>query len=108
MIVAGGTGFFGAALVGLLRSEGIQPVLAARHGQVDLRLDVEDSDMLRSVLRPGDLVLDAVGPFQGRSTALVEAAMEIGVDLIDLSDSLDYSERLTELETQSPKAGSEF
>jgi hypothetical protein len=105
MIVAGGTGFFGAALVGLLRSEGIQPVLAARHGQVDLRLDVEDSDMLRSVLRPGDLVLDAVGPFQGRSTALVEAAMEIGVDLIDLSDSLDYSEMLTDLETRIAQSG---
>lgn len=105
MIVAGGTGFFGAALVGLLKSEGIQPVLAARHGPVDLRLDVEDRDMLRSVLRPGDLVLDAVGPFQGRSTALVEAAVEIGFDLIDLSDSLDYSEMLFGLEARIAQSG---
>ncbi|MGH2620415.1 MAG: saccharopine dehydrogenase NADP-binding domain-containing protein [Anaerolineales bacterium] len=105
MIVAGGTGFFGAALVGLLKSEGIQPVLAARHGPVDLRLDVEDPDSLRSVLRPGDLVLDAVGPFQGRSTALVEAAIEIGADLIDLSDSLDYSEMLIGLETRIAQSG---
>ncbi len=105
MIVAGGTGFFGAALVGLLKSEGIQPVLAARQGPVDLRLDVEDPDSLRSVLRAGDLVLDAVGPFQGRSTALVEAAIEIGIDLIDLSDSLDYCERLIGLETRIAQSG---
>ena len=105
IIVAGGTGFFGAALVGLLKSDGIQPVQAARHGPVDLRLDVEDSDMLRSVLRPGDLVLDAVGPFQGRSTALVEAAIEIGADLIDLSDSLDYIEKLYRLEPAIEASG---
>ena len=105
MIVAGGTGFFGAALVGLLQSEGLQPLLAARHGAVDLRLDVEDSASLRSVLRPGDLVLDAVGPFQGRSTALVEAALEIGFDLIDLSDSLDYSESLVGLEARIARSG---
>jgi len=66
---------------------------------------VEDPDSLRSALRPGDLVLDAVGPFQGRSIALVEAAMEIGVDLIDLSDSLDYCERLVGLEPQIAQSG---
>ena len=32
IIVAGGTGFFGAALMQLLRAEGVRPVLAARLG----------------------------------------------------------------------------
>jgi hypothetical protein len=35
-------------------------------------------------------VIDAAGPFQERSAALVEAAAEIGCDVIDISDSIDH------------------
>ena len=60
---------------------------------------------LRSVLREGDLVLDAAGPFQQRSTALVEAATDIGVDVIDISDSLAYAARVRELRDRIDRAG---
>lgn len=90
ILVVGGTGFFGRAAVELLRARGLSPVVAARGGRANLRLDAEEPASLRSALRPGDIVIDAAGPFQERSAALVEAAAEIGCDVIDISDSIDH------------------
>jgi saccharopine dehydrogenase-like protein len=66
-----------------------RPVLAGG-ALPDLRLDAEDPATLRAALRQGDIVLDAAGPFQERSAALVETALEIGYDVVDLSDSLAH------------------
>ena len=96
VVVLGGTGLFGGAAAELLRAEGMTPLLAARKPArgsghpPDLVVDAEDPEGLRRALLPGDVVLDAAGPFQERSTALVEAALEIGCDIIDLSDSLAH------------------
>jgi len=85
-----GAGFFGRVIARRLADVGIVPVLASRtHG--DVRLDVEDAGSIRSGLLPGDVVVDTAGPFQRRSTALVEAGIELGCDLVDLSDSLAYA-----------------
>lgn len=110
IVVIGGTGLFGSAAVELLRREKMAPLVAARgvtgnggrpvpaagrssgstRQAPDLRLEVEDPAALRAALRPGDIVLDAAGPFQERSAALVEAAIEVGCDVLDLSDSLGH------------------
>ena len=37
-----------------------------------------------------DLVIDAAGPFQGSGTRLVEAAVEAGVDYLDLADGREW------------------
>lgn len=101
----GAAGFFGRLAVERLRAEGLAPLRASRRVGMDLQLDVEEPASVRSVLRQGDLVLDAAGPFQQRSTALIEAAAEIGADLIDLSDSLAYAERVRELRERIDAAG---
>lgn len=96
VVVLGGTGLFGGAAVDLLRAEGVTPLVAARRPArgpghpVDLLVDAEDPVALRRALLPGDVVLDAAGPFQERSAALVETALEIGCDVVDLSDSLAH------------------
>jgi hypothetical protein len=87
--VAGGAGFFGRNVVELLRNMDLHPIVAGRSG--DLRVDVEDPPSLRSVLRAGDVVVDAAGPYQSRTTALVEAAIEIGADVIDLNEGIAYA-----------------
>ena len=85
-----GAGFFGRVIAGRLADVGITPILASRtHGE--LRLDVADSGSIMAGLLPGDVVVDTAGPFQQRSTALVEAAIELGCDVVDLSDSLAYA-----------------
>jgi hypothetical protein len=96
VVVLGGTGFFGAAAAGALREAGV-PVTTAARRNADLAVDAESGDSLRRALRPGDVVLDAAGPFQTRSTALAEAAVEVGFDLVDLADASSYVRRLLPL-----------
>jgi hypothetical protein len=66
---------------------------------------VEDAASLRTALRPGDIVIDTVGPFQDRSTVLVEAAVELGCDVIDLSDSIVYARKIWDLKARIDAAG---
>jgi short subunit dehydrogenase-like uncharacterized protein len=105
VIVAGGTGFFGRAMLEALTERDIVGLAASRRTGGDVRLDVENAASLRQALRAGDLVIDTVGPFQDRSTALVEAAIEIGCDVIDLSDSLAYAQRVFALRDKIAAAG---
>src|SRR5437899_6213933 len=46
---------------------------------------------LRSVIRTRDVIVDATAPFQTRTATLVEEAIAIGADVVDLSDSLSYA-----------------
>ncbi len=106
IVVAGGLGFFGATAVERLRAAGARPLTAARRaGAANLRLDVEDRASLRAALRPDDVVIDTVGPFQDRTTALAEAALEIGFDLIDIADSRAYVAKLYSLHDQFAARG---
>jgi len=105
IIIAGGLGFFGRTAAERLRADGAQPLTAARRPGADLRLDVEDPASLRAALRPGDVVLDTVGPFQDRSTALAEACLELGCDLVDIADSRAYVARLQALRPRLETAG---
>jgi saccharopine dehydrogenase-like NADP-dependent oxidoreductase len=105
VIVAGGTGFFGRAALDQLAQRGIPALTASRSSGADLQLDVENANALRRTLRDGDVVIDTVGPFQDRSTKLVETAIEIGSDLIDISDSLAYAQRVYALRESIAAAG---
>ena len=82
----GGRGFFGSAIANALRETGHEPQ-TPRHADVDVEVPVTVSNYLRA----GDVVIDAAGPFHNRTTALVDVATEIGFDVIDLSDSLEYA-----------------
>lgn len=104
VIVLGGTGFFGGAAAAALRDAGL-PVTTAARRNADLAVDARDRDSLRRALRPGDVVLDAAGPFQARDTALAEAAIDIGFDVVDLADSSDYVRRVLALADRAAAAG---
>lgn len=94
--MAGGAGFFGRNVVELLRSMDLHPIVAGRSGE--LRVDVEDPRSLRSVLHAGDVIVDAAGPYQSRTTALAVAAMEIGADVIDLNEGIEYAKAVARLD----------
>jgi hypothetical protein len=103
-VVVIGAGFFGRVIARRLADTGIAPVVASRtHGEV--RLDVEDAGSVRSGLLPGDVIVDTAGPFQQRSTTLVEAAIELGCDVVDLSDSLGYARAVLALDPDAAAKG---
>jgi uncharacterized protein YbjT (DUF2867 family) len=104
VVVLGGTGFFGRAAMGLLRDAGI-PARAAARRSAGLALDAEDPASLRRALRPGDVVLDAAGPFQARTPALAEAAIELGCDVVDIADASAYVRSVLALGERAAQAG---
>ncbi|HEY0151898.1 MAG TPA: saccharopine dehydrogenase NADP-binding domain-containing protein [Longimicrobium sp.] len=104
VVVLGGTGFFGRAAMGLLRDAGILALAAARRS-AELALDAEDPASLRRALRPDDVVLDAAGPFQARTPALAEAAIELGCDVVDIADASAYVRSILALGERAAEAG---
>ena len=102
-IVVVGAGFFGRLIARRLADQGIVFVLASRRGP-DTQIDVEDRRSIARVLRPADVVVDTAGPFQTRSTYLVEAAIARGCDVVDLSDAQDFARRVSELHERAAAA----
>jgi hypothetical protein len=78
--------------------------VATRAG-ADLRLDAESEASLRDVLHPGDVVVDTAGPFALRTTRLARAAMATGCDVIDVSESLAWSDAVLPLDQPAAHAG---
>ncbi len=104
VVVLGGSGFFGGLIAEQLRAAGVTPLLASRT-RGDLRIDANNPEEIRAGLKQRDLVIDAAGPFQKRTPALIEAARTIGFDVIDLSDSPEYSSMIYEHEWPIGAAG---
>jgi hypothetical protein len=105
VVVLGGTGWFGRAIVEQLARLGVPAVAASRSGDGRLRIDANDPDSLRAGLRPGDVVIDAAGPYHLRNTALIETAIDLGCDVIDLNDYLGYARQVLRLAPQIQSAG---
>jgi len=105
VIVLGGLGHFGRIAAEQLRLLRVGVQIASRNPAADLQVDANDAESIRAALRAGDIVIDAAGPFHGRSTALLESAIEIGVDLIDINDDLRYAEAVLALQPQIESAG---
>jgi short subunit dehydrogenase-like uncharacterized protein len=51
------------------------------------------------------LVTDTAGPFQHHSLTLVQTAIDVGFDVIDINDNLHYAEHILALEKQIAAAG---
>jgi hypothetical protein len=105
-ILVVGAGFFGGLVAARLAALGLAPLVATRRSSdADLRLDAEDEASLRAVLRSGDVVVDTAGPFAARTTRLVRVAMERGCDVIDLAESLAWSEAVLALANRAQESG---
>ncbi len=94
IVVLGALGYFGRSAIHWLEDMAFETVKATRCSRGDIQVDANDPESIRAALEPGDLVIDTAGPFQTRSTALIDAAIEVGFDVIDINDSLTYAEQL--------------
>jgi len=117
VVVLGGYGVFGGRLARLLLADGLDVVVAGRslakakaftaeHGGAALALDLTDPSALRDVLVPGDVVVDAAGPFQAYADyGLARLAVECGCHALDLSDDADFTAGISELDAAAKAAG---
>jgi hypothetical protein len=99
-----GAGFFGGVVARRLADVGIRAIVASRT-RGDLRVDVEDRRSLAGALEAHDVIVDTAGPFQRRSTALVETAIELRCDVVDLSDARAYAEAMLAMHDRAAANG---
>lgn len=55
-------------------------------------IDVTDRGRLRDALSGADLVVNAVGPYHLTALGVIEAAIELGVDYVDMNDDHEVAE----------------
>ena len=103
-VVIIGAGFFGRVVARRLADVGVRSVVASR-SRGHIRVDVEDRAALAQALEANDVVVDTAGPFQARSTALIETAIERGCDVVDLSDARAYAEAVLPLHDRAAANG---
>ncbi len=105
-VVVIGAGFFGGIVARRLAERGVRPLVASRSGSgADLRVDADDARSVAATLRAGDVVVDTAGPWEGRSTAVLDGAVERGYDVIDLSESLSWAERVLSFGARAERGG---
>lgn len=117
VVVLGGYGVFGGRLAQLLLQDGVEVSVAGRsrakaeafcaeHGGTALALDKDDIDGIKAVLAPGDVLVDAVGPFQAYGDhAVPRAAIDCGCHYLDLSDDAGFTMGLSALNSAAVAAG---
>ena len=107
VLVVGGQGFFGRALVDdLLEQTEARIVVAGRRRRTPLRhprLSWRTFDLTQ----PGPLeghaaVVCCAGPYQGMPTTLVEAAARASVPYVDLADARDFIIRARKVLSSAP------
>jgi len=68
-------------------------------------VDVDDDDALASLLDGADLVVNCVGPFYRFGAPILSAAIDAGVDYVDVCDDLDATRAQLALSDRAAAAG---
>lgn len=121
ILVLGGYGFFGHRICeALARDPGIRLLIAGRDGHKaralaqslglpanqGLSLDATASNFKLQLVHHGvNTLIHTAGPFQGQDYAVARAAIDSGVNYIDLADGREYVAGITQLNTAAVKTG---
>ncbi len=86
------------ALRGLVEKAGVKGVEVKY-------VDVNDPQMLSQLMKESEIVLNAVGPFYIYGPKVLERAVEVGVDYVDVCDDLDATLKMLELNQRAAENG---
>lgn len=68
-------------------------------------IDVTDKERLVALMRRADVVMNCVGPFFRFGVPILEAAIEAGVDYLDICDDPEPTKRMLDLDEKAHAAG---
>jgi len=98
--------FFDEIAIGENRFEAACEFAATLGGKASaVQLDAEDPGSLKQAMSGSDVVLNCIGPFYRFGPPVLLAAIEAGIDYVDVCDDLDATERMLELDGQARAAG---
>ena len=88
------------------REEEAARKLAAELGRVSARgVNADDPASLKEVMGGSDVVLNCIGPFYRYGPPVLRAAIEVGVNYVDICDDMDATEEMLALDGQAREAG---
>lgn len=112
IIILGGGGRVGRRIAELARARNLGTVTIADKflGSVDdtfdtVQLDAADDDSLIGAMTGQDLVINCIGPFDRWGARVLDKAIEVGVDYIDICDDPGPTLELLERDTDAKEAG---
>ncbi|MDD3717945.1 MAG: saccharopine dehydrogenase NADP-binding domain-containing protein [Actinomycetota bacterium] len=70
-----------------------------------LELNADDPQSLKDVIAGADVVLNCVGPFYKYGPVILGAAIEAGIDYVDICDDMDATEIMLEMDGKAAGAG---
>ncbi|WP_287155811.1 saccharopine dehydrogenase NADP-binding domain-containing protein [Candidatus Solincola tengchongensis] len=68
-------------------------------------VDADDAGSLREVMSGSDVVLNCVGPFYRFGPPILRAAIEAGVNYVDICDDMDATQEMLAMDEQAKAAG---
>ncbi|MEM3563580.1 MAG: saccharopine dehydrogenase NADP-binding domain-containing protein [Candidatus Jordarchaeaceae archaeon] len=122
IIVLGGAGIIGSAVVEDLVKSGVEEIVVAdlnlsaaqkvvekyKKSGVDITaqfVDANEPELLTEVISGADAVSSNIGPFYEYCEKIVKAAIEARVNLVDICDDFDAAEEAFKHDAQAKKAG---
>jgi len=101
VIVLGGYGVFGGRLARFLLADGLRVIVAGRSMKnAQAFTDAHGGEV------PGDVLVDAAGPFQGYADyAVSRLAVDCGCHALDLSDDAAFTTGISDLDAAAKAAG---
>ncbi len=68
-------------------------------------VDADDLDGLKAVMAGSDVVLNCIGPFYRYGPPVLRAAIEVGVNYVDICDDMDATEEMLAMDERAKAAG---
>lgn len=68
-------------------------------------VDAADTEALKEVMSGSDVVLNCIGPFYRFGPPILRAAIEVGVDYVDICDDMDATQEMLAMDEQAKAAG---
>ena len=100
------SGYFDEIVIGEKRYEAACDFAASLGGTASaVRVDAEDPASLKRAMSGSDVVLNCIGPFYRFGPPVLMAAIEAGINYVDVCDDLDATERMLELDSEASSAG---
>jgi len=100
------SGYFDEIVIGENRYEAACDFAASLGGTASaVRVDAEDPASLKRAMSGSDVVLNCIGPFYRFGPPVLMAAIEAGINYVDVCDDLDATERMLELDSEASSAG---
>jgi saccharopine dehydrogenase (NAD+, L-lysine-forming) len=121
LVVLGGCGAVGGTAVRTLAATGYYDEYVVADKELDMakklsselgpekvkavELDADDPQSLQNAIAGASVILNCVGPYYKYGPPILEAAIEAGIDYVDICDDMDATEIMLELDGKAGEAG---